>query len=293
MSYDLYFKTKQANESPSLEALTNYFRTRKNYEVGEKQAFYSNKSTGVYFPFDLGEQEDIGPQAIPVTFNLNYFGPHIFGLEADTELSPFVQEFGLEVSDPQTHGMGEGEYSREGFLRGWNTGNELGYRAVLSQKENETVLSVPAAKLDALWGWNFAKDDLQNQLGEGVFVPRIAFLASGGMLKTAVAWIDGIPVAMPEVDTVLIPRRDLAPRKPLSQKQDIASATWNELQPLFSGFPVKVGFLPYRLLKYNEVPASIGAFIKNLRPMSSKPEIVPVDRVLDAELIEAAKTKNG
>src|ERR1700724_1994964 len=117
MSYDLYFKAHGQHNLPGTETFAAYFRNRKNYQVSPNQAVYQNETTGVYFSFDFGEPEsgDLHDY-LPVVFNINFFRPHIFGMEAEPELGAFVTEFGLTVFDPQNNGMGEGEYSAEGFL---------------------------------------------------------------------------------------------------------------------------------------------------------------------------------
>src|ERR1051325_2662308 len=132
MSYDLYFKSRNQNSKPTPIEFVEYFRQRKNYEVSNQQVVYQNETTGVYFVFDIGELSDMeDSDLLPLSFNLNYLRPHIFGLEAEPEIRSLVEKFSLLVSDDQLDGMSDGEYSTEGFLRGWNKGNEFGYRSIL------------------------------------------------------------------------------------------------------------------------------------------------------------------
>src|SRR5262245_29767647 len=147
MSYDLYFKSRSGEPSVSAEDFASFFRARPNYEVSEQQAIYQNEATGVYFIFDIGdeESEEEEPGLLPLSFNLNYLRPHIFGLEAELELSTLVKQFDLLVSDAQIDGMNEGEYSADGFLRGWNTGNEFGYQSILSQSPDHQPMTLPTA----------------------------------------------------------------------------------------------------------------------------------------------------
>src|SRR5205809_479293 len=142
MSYDLFFLKRQASNAISPEVITQYFRGRAHYTLQDQQFWYQNEDTGVYFSFDLtsgGEQEKESPEGGPeaatadglepvgLSFNINYFRPHFFGLEAEGELSALTSRFSLRVDDPQNEGMGRGDYSREGFLRGWNAGNVFGH----------------------------------------------------------------------------------------------------------------------------------------------------------------------
>src|SRR5579863_8177626 len=100
MSYDLYFKTRNAAEKPTIQEVSSYFRQRKYFEVSTQQAWYKNDTTGVYFVFDLNEtDESTPPDQLSVSFNLNYCRPHIFGLEAEPEVRNFIATFDLLVSD--------------------------------------------------------------------------------------------------------------------------------------------------------------------------------------------------
>ena len=291
MSYDLYFKSRVGKAAPRVEDFAAFFRARPNYEVSEQQAIYQNEATAVYFIFDIG---DVGneeqPDLAPVSFNLNYFRPHVFGLEAEPEVMAFVQRFDLLVSDPQTSGMGDGEYSSEGFLRGWNAGNELGYRAILKPEE-KPPLTLPTAEIENCWRWNKAKEGLQEKLGDDVFVPRFMYLNRNGKVATTVVWPDGIPIAMPETDTVLIQRKTILPKRFFRASEDQVLATWNEIEPLVRQFPLEHGAIPYRLLSYSSVPASVASHLVRLQPMKEKLEGVGADTILNAELVEKTQTK--
>src|SRR6516162_652488 len=111
MSYDLMFSAGNGKKLDK-KAFKAYFRDRRNYQLGEGQAIYQNEDTGVYFIFD---EPDNGV----VAFNLNYFRPHIFGLEAAPELEQFAEAFAAIVTDPQGEIEDPGTFRREPFLRGW------------------------------------------------------------------------------------------------------------------------------------------------------------------------------
>ena len=180
MSYDLFFKPQDARQKHSVNTFVDYFKRRKHYNVTDKQAIYQNIATGVYFVFnfdDAGDGEQ--PNPYPVSFNLNYFRPHIFGLEAEPEVKFFVDTFNLVVDDPQIGGMGEGNYSTQGFLEGWNTGNEFGYQSYLKHSPIEDPPTLPTADIEACWRWNFALPELKQKLTAQIFVPRFMFLHRG------------------------------------------------------------------------------------------------------------------
>ena len=293
MSYDLYFKARDQKSTPSVDGVVAYFKGRDNYEVTDQQAIYQNQITGVYFVFDFGQVEnDEQNGQLPVTFNLNYYRPHIFGLEAEPEVQTFVREFNLLVMDDQLAGMGEGEYSTNGFLNGWNRGNEFAYQAFLQQKPEATPMSLSTSQIEACWRWNLAQPGIQQKYGESIFVPRYMFTLHDGKVKRTVVWPDAIPTALPEADIYLIIRKTVLPKKfffPV--KEDKVFASGNDLKSVLEQFPVEPSAVPYRLLRYSKPPDSIVSLIRRLKPTDEKPVGVSVDKILNSELIEQVKRK--
>ncbi len=155
MSYDLWFRAANGT-APGPEQVHQYFAGRPHYRMSEQQAWYENETTGVYFSFELSdesgqadeEEDEQQRDVLPVAFNINYFRPHVFGLEAEPELTAFVERFGLTVSDPQSDGMGDGAYSCEGFLRGYNAGNRFAHQAMLSMNETPALHTLPEAVIE-------------------------------------------------------------------------------------------------------------------------------------------------
>jgi hypothetical protein len=292
MSYDLFFNSRNANSKIGVNDFAAHFRQRKNFEVSDQQAVYQNEVTGVYFFFDLGSVEnEEQPGLLPVSFNLNYFRPHIFGLEAEMEVNSLVKNFDLLVSDPQMDGMGEGEYSTEKFLSGWNKGNEFGYQAILQQQPGTNPSTLSTAQIETCWRWNLAQPELQQQLGENVFVPRYMFLLREGKVQTTVVWPDGIPSAIPEADAVIIPRKTILPKKFFRSPEDQVIANWNEVASILEQFPFAQGAVPYRSMSYAEIPPNVLTQLRNLTPTIEKPTGISVDKILNAELVTKLKAK--
>jgi hypothetical protein len=296
MSYDLFFRSPVPGQSLSHDEFVRYFDGRPRYEMQESQAWYSNEDTGVYFAFEHGDQADDSDsegesegELSPVAFNLNYFRPHAFGLEAEPEVAAFVDAFDLTVHDPQMSGMGDAEYSRDGFLRGWNAGNEFAHRALLAQNPTHPYLTLPASQIETYWRWNFERDERQEQVGEAGFVPRIFFFDFDGEVKTGAAWGDGIAILLPTVDLVLVPRKLLAPRGLFRAREDIVVFTWSELEPILEHFPRVPGELVAYELFYDAAPVEIERLIRDRPRTTEKLKGVAFDQVLDQELIERAK----
>ena len=98
MSYDLFLKSDSS--ALTAEQFASYFSRRDCYTADKTRASYENEDTGVYFVFYYGGDDEDDS----VAFNLNYFRPHFFGLEAAPELAEFVTTFNLSIGDPQTNG---------------------------------------------------------------------------------------------------------------------------------------------------------------------------------------------
>jgi len=295
MSYDLFFHKPGLTESQ----FSAYFSARPNFKLGPKQAVYENEDTGVYFSFDFGIGEDDAEvndegevnERPDASFNLNYFRPHFFGLEAEPEVRAFVEHFDPRISDPQQEGMDEGPYSAEGFLRGWNHGNELGYRAVFSMQEDrpEVVGTLPTAELDSSWRWNFNRQRYQDKLGEGIFVPSIMFVKFGSELRSVVVWPDGIPALLPIVDGLIVGRQGFAPRRLFRRAPDTCYVSFDAARRVLPSQPdVSTYARPAVLLNYASPPGEIVQFVKGLKPVE-KLEGVDGSQVLNRELVEKAK----
>ena len=290
MSYDLMFSTSPGQELET-PALSSYFQGKRNYKVEKSQAWYENEDTGVYFGFDLGpeqpDEDEEDPFPSVASFNLNYFRPHIFGLEAEPEVAAFIETFKLGVHDPQVAGMEDDPYSREGFLRGWNKGNEVAYSAIIGQNGLTSVRhSLPGTVIERCWRWNYGRNSLQSLLGDSIFVPKILFMLYKQRLCTALVWPDAIPVALPPADLYLVCRQAYAPRRLFApKKEDVVVVESGTVEPLISPYRLGEGELPYRLLDYRTPPGELTAWIRCLTAGEAKPEIVAVDSILNSEIV--------
>ncbi len=293
MSYDLYFKVRDSQANFTRESARRFFEQRENYQLTDVQAIYQNRATGVYFSFNFEETRiEESPNTLPIAFSLNFYRPHIFGLEAELEVRAFVKAHNLLVFDPQIGGMGDGEYSTEGFLAGWNKGNRFAYSAVSQNNPDLNPPVLATSRIEDCWRWNFAVAGLQERLGDHVFVPRYMFVEHEGKVVRMIVWPDGIPTAMPESDIVAIPQKPNSLDRFFGKKEDVVFIPWNDVQPLLEQFPKIMEPTPYYLLSYADVPASVAAWIRKIRPSLRKPTGVAVDKILNLELMEEAR-KHG
>lgn len=290
MSYELYFKPR--NGSLIEDHFHRYFLDRPHCKCEESQAWYDNEDTGVYFQFEFQTTQSIEDdidesiEHFPVALHVNYLRPSYFIIEVEREVSAFVQHFDLLVSDSQVNGMGEGEYNAEKLLSGWSSGNEFGYTSILRNENNRGgIAHLPAEQLHNAWRWNWLRSQVQADLGDSKFVPRIMFINLGGITVTSTIWPDGIPVVVTPVDYLCIPRKELALRKFFRKKEDITFVAWDKALPvlLAHGTQRIDGSIS---LNYTTPPPDVVKFVQSL-PVEKRPitRLSP-DMVLDRDIYE-------
>ncbi len=288
MSYDLHFSPRTG--TLDAQQFEDYFRKRPNYKLQGSQAWYQNDDTGVYFSFEFNQADDSeedGQPGFPVSLNINYYRPSYFILEAEPEVSEFVKAFDLTVFDPQTDGMGEGEYSKDLLISGWNHGNEYGYSAILRNPEKlKDVPVLPTTTLHQIWKWNLNLRALQARIGDDQFVARAMFHRKDSHIGTFAVWPpDAIPIVMPRVDYILIGRDKLAPRRFLIKREDTALVSWEQANQAvhFEKYPeIGMGYS----LKYEYPPTEILSLVKGLPADRNALSGLPADQVLDRELVD-------
>src|SRR5688572_14881079 len=156
MSHDLFLLERDIKLDK--KSFTSHFKSRPHYKLQKGQAVYQNDDTGVYFIFDE-------PEEGMVAFNLNYFRPHTFGLEAAIELEAFAAAFSPIITDEEGT---ETTFNKDSFLRDWNHGNRFGHRAMI--REAGPIHTWPAKRIRQVWQWNYS---MPHEDGPDIFVPRI------------------------------------------------------------------------------------------------------------------------
>jgi len=291
MSYDLYFTKPRITR----EQFTAYFRARRNCKLSGKQCMCQNQDAGVYFAIDYNEPNGAETDSVDSTasLSLNYYRPHIFGLEAAAEIAAFIDHFGFSIHDPQLEGMADGPFSREGFLKGWNYGNEFAYSAMLrSDNPPQRVWTLPGARLEAVWKWNHDKFRVQDSFGEDRFVPRVFFMIVAGRLVSVAVWPDAISELVPDVDYLLIGRDELAPKAFFGpRKKDQILLPFDQFKPALEPYATAEYSLGAYELPAPKAPEELRKQVRALKPTGIAGEGITVDHVLNEEIV--AKFKRG
>jgi hypothetical protein len=276
MSYDLelYFEPAVRRDR-----LLEHFAARRRFSIKNDDVVYENRDTGVYFFMRLRSARKLfRSRIVCAEFEINYYRPSYFGIEAEMVLSDFVAVFQPRIEDHQIQGMGEGPYSREGFLNGWNFGNVFAARNALSPGHN--VATMPPDELRATWEWNYHRAERQRR-NPGLFVPGILFFRIEGRPCRAVTWGEGMPILLPKVDHVFVGRV-------VSNEVRFGLAPWSAVVEVVRRAGLDATSDPLKL-DYRVTPSPIADWAANIPLIDVDAlEKLSADKILDDELIAAA-----
>ncbi len=214
-------------------------------------------------------------------FEVNYSRPSHFALESEIELAALAAEFAPEIEDPQIDGMGEGPYSRDGFMSGWNFGNTSSVRSRLSGQPDDEFPIMPQSKLHAAWSWNYRSDAWVEKANHQLFVPAIEFVRINGVPSRVAVWPTGMPIFLPKVDHVM-------PGRLVGDERCYGLAPWSEVLDLArrAGFDTTDDPLT---LAYFRTPDAIAKWFAEmpLVDLREVPELAS-ETIIDAEVVTAA-----
>jgi hypothetical protein len=281
--------------------MRSYFQRRTKYQIAAAQALYRDEITGVTFTFNEYdvERNSCTPadlrgalsylDLLPVSFNINYFRPHTFGLEAEPELTKFVEHFDLLVYDPQIDGMTDGIYTPGGFLKGWNSGNDFAHSALFSASSSSEIYALPSATLEEHWRWNVAHDELERSYAErGLFVPAIWYVSYRGRAWSAVSWAEGIEIALPRVDIILTYRSPSKLGKLTGGRPEQLMVKMADIAPRLEGFERRNDPYDHIIIEFggDRAAAELAKLFQGRHPDWNDLRRLNPERVLDAEIVD-------
>jgi hypothetical protein len=129
------------------------------------------------------------------------------------------------------------------------------------------------------------RSQVQLQVGDSKFVPRIMYLSLGGTTVTATVWPDGIPVVITQVDYLCVPREDLAPTRFFRKKKDTTFVAWEAALPMLLKHGTKNGDGSISL-NYVTPPPDVATYVRSLPPETRDVAGISADKVLDREIYE-------
>lgn len=284
MSYDLYFTSPKITR----EEFTTYFKANSLYQLSDQQAEYKNENTGVYFSFVYNSEpiKDELETEYWISININYNRPHYFALEAEQEVRRFIDQFECSIFDIQNDGMFKGPYSRDGFLKGWNSGNSFWFSVLKSQADATTIVhSRSTEELEKIWNWNISIQKRRDASAEDIFIPRIFFMLINGSLGSVCVWPDAISTLIPNVDYLFIPRKEMAPKKFFKKQDDHCIVERKDFPGFFQSFSTKAFEFEAFKLPAPETPSLVKEFVRNLKKFDGSAMGVGNDQVVNLELL--------
>ena len=206
MGYDLYFY-RRGKEPLTEEAVGEFLEELPQYQCSDEAFPYYNEATGVYFFFEFTDTDEVpsfrGFHKTGLCFRLNYIRPTYFALEALPVVGALTEALDLLVYDPQNREEEDlpTAFNQEALFRTWYEGNFI---AAKITPQNTPFL--PRERSEALWHYMRNKEDMQSQLGDDSFVPKMLLFRQPGstILRTAVSWTSAIPQVFSECDFVII-----------------------------------------------------------------------------------------
>jgi hypothetical protein len=286
MSFDLYFKSTTKNFTE--EMFYHYFSQRQHYIINEKQAWYENPNTGVYFCFEFNDEyADEEGEDYHALFNMNYFRPHYFALEAEKEVSFFLESFDFQIEDPQIDGMGN-EYSEEGFLNSWDRGNESAYSSVLPQVNLNDYYFVPSDLLVLTWAYNYYLSLLQEKISHlsNAYVPPIQFGLIHGKLQRYTYWPNLTPIAIHTmVDVIVLCKSNDQNAEGNELEWEFYPVELNEFKPFLDKYASFEEQMKFYILEDKNISEEIISLFDSQKPCPEE-DFIPLthDIVLDIDI---------
>jgi len=220
MSFDLWFATKATNANLDIRQIRDWFTNRLHYDpdgLENNQVIYENQDTGVYFTFEFGEFFD--PHDLPdmdrpveIILLLNYLRPKFFALECVFEIQALVDQFDLQVADPQECEQDYSAFDEAQFVQSFSKHSCQAVRALRENHDYEPK-PISSEKLEVAWRWNFEKHEREKQTSADVFFPTIFWFEANNTISSGVVWSDGIPTVIPPCDSIYLHWDELAGRR--------------------------------------------------------------------------------
>lgn len=281
MSYSLFFNLKPA---VPYEDMFYYFAGREHYAANADGFTYENRDTEVYFHvrFRSGRNLRFQKTVVSLEFEINYFRPSYFGIEAEKELAAFVAKFNPQIDDQQMHGMGDGPYSSEKFLNAWNFGNVYSSHNAIKRELDKTSASMPSEVLRTTWAWNYQRAARSRQFGGRCDVPKIHVVVMDGHPCRTIIWPRAQSILLPHVDYVAL-------AEVVSGKPVFAMAPWSEVIEIIQRAGFDTAPDPIHL-NYIVIPPVIKQWFTDKNPTDpALPAKVDSYRIVDEEVIAAAR----
>lgn len=292
MSYDLYLY-KRKDQEISKDQISEYLSNQippANEEA--TQWIYENKDTEVYFSFEYNEpdqgeipDEDIEPiedfDNTNLSFYLNFMRPAFFGNEAFRFLEQFCKDLDLFILNPQSDVENPYRPNEQEQFAIWNKTNLWASKDHFNPAH---TCYLSQEKCFAIWEYNFNRQQLQQKLGDGYFVPRVFFFKQQQNNEpfTLTTWTDHIPTVLPNADYILLTRQYT---KFFRTVKDTVLVSRAELLDIFADYFDKFDFPDCLIIHPEKARGLAKKFnsIKAKRELAAFGERLPMENLYNAK----------
>ena len=198
----------RASAGGRLAEAGSYFEARAGYALRDGLLHYVSEETEVTFAVR------IDPAASTLVVEVPYARPHVFGLEVEREVAAATRALGLVAYDARGALT---PLAAEEVRRAYAMGN-----AAACARLPASTASLPAGKLERLWGWNVRRRSIEESSATAASIPKVHLVrdVATGSIVSSVVWrsyreallplVDVFVIALEGRDSVWITRDDLA-----------------------------------------------------------------------------------
>lgn len=267
--YRLYF----ARKGPlSLIAFQSFFARQPHYTVESAHARHWCRDTHAAFEFGWihPTQASQHPSAdqgdVSIYMDIPLLRAPFIMVEANREIAEMIDHFDLWILDPQHPELGGRAHVPAELTTRWRDANRAAIRQRLQEPGAEPV-SLPMTTLETLYQWNWNRVELATALRAEVHVPRIEVSLFQRAPITWIGWSDSEPIAVPQVDYVVVSHEPRGLRKLIDHTIRPHLAAWAEVEPLLAEMTRDDGPPPFHLLRRRApVGSKLHRWLKADRP---------------------------
>ena len=277
MSYDLIILSENAETMK--KQIFDFLSQRPHNTPETSDIMYENEDTDVHFQWIFEpyfqDEEPVHEKEVG-HLRLNYNRPTAFAKEAAIELQALSSALPISFFDLQENKIYDKFLSHEQLTKPYTKHAQGAVSALInSNEEYELPQKLPRQALDAIWSWNYNRDQLYDSLNEDLFIPRVSLMQFDGKVQTYVIWGDGVPMLCPNVDLILSARSKTAPKAGFfgRRKDQYDLLTFKEFTTLYANF-----FTPT-----DSAPRAVSCKPTDTSKLATAVRLSPLIRAVDAE----------
>ena len=263
----------RASAGGRLAEARSYFAARAGYALRDGRLQYVSEDTEVTFVVQIDQA------ASALSLEVPYARPHVFGLEVEREVAAVTRALGLVAYDARGALT---PLAAEEVRRAYAMGNAAACAGLPA-----STPSLPAGKLERVWGWNVRRRLLDESSATAATIPKVHLVrdVANDEILSSVVWRSYREALLPLVDVfVLVLEGD----DPMWISRDDLARTGlpSELRPAAFDYGLLDPVVGLDHLATRSVPEAVQARIREkARREALRP--IPFAEVMTRELLPA------